>query len=104
MEVTIADCRRTSFGFAKSKKDQAEFKRDDEFSNNFTKEAMFIFEAESDRIRRKTKRGRKKEHTFQGCDREVSHAKRALRKKCPFLKSNLSGCFMIFLKKGSFNL
>jgi len=46
MEVTIANHRGTSFGFAESKKDKAEFKRNIEFSKNSNKEVMSVFEAE----------------------------------------------------------
>jgi len=71
MEVAITNYRRTSFGFAELK-DEAEFKRNTDFSKNSTKEEVFIFEAKSVQIT-----GRQKECVFQRCDKEASHAKRA---------------------------
>jgi len=45
MKVTIANYCKTSFGFAMSKKDKTELKRNVKFSKNSTKEASSIFEA-----------------------------------------------------------
>jgi len=45
MEVTKANCCRTSFGFAELNKDKAELKRNMEFSKNSTKEVISVFEA-----------------------------------------------------------
>ena len=77
MEVTIANFCGTSFGFAKSQKDKAEFKRNVEFSKNFTKEAMSVFDVKVVRITRNLRREEKKERDFQGYDKEASHTKKA---------------------------
>jgi len=49
MEVIIANCRETSFGFAELK-DKVEFKRNVEFSKSYTKEAMSVFKVEPGQI------------------------------------------------------
>jgi len=42
MEVTIASCHSHSSGFAKSKKNKGEFKKNSKLSKNLTKEEMSI--------------------------------------------------------------
>ena len=60
MQVTIANRRGTSFGFAESKKDKARLKRNGEFSRNSIKEAMSDFEAKSVRIAGKSRQEQKR--------------------------------------------
>jgi len=77
MKVTIAN-HRNSLSFVELKKDKVEFKRNIEFSNNSTKEAMSIFKVELVRIMGEAKTGRENECFFQGCDKKASRTKRAL--------------------------
>jgi len=59
MEFTIANCHGTSFGFTELNKKKVEFKRNVEFSQNSTKEAMFVFEAKPVRINGRLRREEK---------------------------------------------
>ena len=64
MEVIIANCRETSFGFAELK-DKVEFKRNVEFSKSYTKEAMSVFKVEPGQITGKWRREEKKSTPFK---------------------------------------
>jgi len=65
MEVTIANRRGTSFGFDKSKKDKAEFKRNIKYCMNFTKEAISVFQTEPVRITGKPRQEEKRSASFK---------------------------------------
>jgi len=46
MEVTIVNCRGTSFGVTESKNNRVEFKKNVKFSTSSTKKAMAISKVE----------------------------------------------------------
>ena len=91
MEVMIANHHRTSFGFVKSRKDKAEFKRNVEFSKNCTKEVMSVFEAKLVWTIRKQRR------------QERPTPKELQKKEYPFPDLDFAGIHNDLLKKVSFN-
>jgi len=104
MEVTIANHRGTSFGFARLHKDKGGFKRNAKLFRNSTKEAMSIFKAKPVQLTGKPRQEEKKERTFQGCGKEESHAKRDPGEEISIpLTRTCQKCLMISLKKGLFN-
>jgi len=84
MEVTIANHRGTSFGFARLHKDKGGFKRNAKLFRNSTKEAMSIFKAKPVQITGKPRQEEKKSAPFKDAVRRNLMLKEIQEKKYPF--------------------
>ena len=91
MEVIIANHHRTSFSFAKSKKDKDEFKRIAKFSKNSTKEVMSISKVELVWITERPNLEEKRSALFKDTIRRCPTLTELQEKTYPFPNSDLSG-------------
>ena len=104
MEVTIANRRCSFFCIVESKKDRAEFRKNDKFSTSSTKEAMTIFKTRPVRILGGPNLEEKTSTPFKNTIRRCPTLKELQEKKCPFLDSDLVRMVDDLLNKGVIQL
>ena len=90
MKATIANRQDSSFRFAKSTKDKAEFKRNVEFSKNSAEEVMSISKAEPVQNTGSPNLEEKINTPFKDATRRRPTLKEFQERKYPFADSNLS--------------
>ena len=104
MEVTIANRRCSFFCIAESKKDRAEFRKNDKFSTSSTKEAMTVFKTRPVRILGGPNLEEKTSTPFKNTIRRCPTLKELQEKKCPFPNSDLPRMLEDLLEKGVIQL
>ena len=103
LEVTIASCRDSSLSFVEPKRDRPEVKKNVKFSENSTKEMTTVTKAEPVHIIGKPNSEEKRGMPFKDTMRRRPTLKELQEKKYSFPDSDSPECWVIFLKRGSFN-
>jgi len=103
MKITIASRRSSSLSFGETKRDRTEVKKNVKFSKNLAKEMMTITKAMPIRIIRKANLEEKRGMPFKDMMKRRLTLKELQDKNIRYLIRTCQECWMIFLKRGSFN-